>query len=306
MIPDIQPLPRNLAQMPLARIIRSGTQALRIPEQTIRHVRASMRLRRSISCAERDGRLIALTYCHPKVGSTSIHHAIEADGRSMSLHVHALQEIHLRWRATQAEVAPDGVVRFSTALGRGARKHALAKAPNLPVATAIRDPLDVNLSLFVHWSARRGRAAHWRRIQSMATDDLVQRFKRDVPHQSILRWFFLDFAPSMNIDPDAVAFDRGVGACTVTTPRARVALMRADSSDALRAAVMTELLRRPVPTLGRHNASDKPEEREVMRRLRTALAADEGYLRSMASSEYVRCFWDSDGVERMWARWLQR
>ena len=292
--------------MPLARIIRSGTQGLRIPEQAIRHVRASMRLRRSLSRAERDGRPIALTYCHPKVGSTSIHHAIEADGRSMSLHVHALQEVHLRWRATQAEVAPDGIVRFSTALGRSARDHGLAKAPNLPVATAIRDPLDVNLSLFIHWSARRGRTAHWRRIQSMATDDLVQRFMQDVPHQSILRWFFLDFAPSMTIEPDAIVFDQGVGACAITTPRARVALMRADSSDELRAAVMTELLRRPVPTLGRHNASDKPEEREVMRRLRAALVTNEGYLRSMASSEYVRRFWDSDGVERMWARWLQR
>ena len=277
------------------------------PEQWIRHRGALIRKRRLIGGAVRAGLEPVFVFCHPRVSSKSLKLAIDGTPGLRAVHLHVITERHARWRYGQPVVAGDGVACWGAAPARAAREY-MAQATQARFVTAVRDPIAVNISLFLYWGRKHFVRRQWKELLALPTQELASIFMKRCPHQSAVRWFEQEFLPALSLGGmpiEAIGFDPAHGFATIGTPRASALILRSDLPDPTKQAELARFLGKPVAAVERTNESASLFSRELHARLTAVVAQIPGYADRLLETRYVRTFWSEpqrDALRASWAR----
>ena len=277
------------------------------PEQWIRYRIGLARKRRLISGSAAQGLEPVFVFCHPRVSSKSLTLAVDATPGLRAVHLHSITKEHARWRYGQSIVAGDGVTCWGESLALAAREY-LARAPHARFVTAIRDPIAVNVSLFLFWGRKHFVRRQWGTMLSLPTRQLADLFLDRCPHMSSVNWFEREFLPALGAEDrplEQIGFDSDRGFGSLRTARASALILRADTPDAAKQAELSRFLGCAVAAVERTNESAVLFSKELHQRLTEVVARIPGYTDELLSTRYARAFWnDSQRAElrEKWAR----
>lgn len=275
------------------------------PEQWVRHRVALGRRRRLIADALERGLEPVFVFCHPRVSSKSLKLAVDATPGLRAVHLHSITERHARWRYGQPIVADDGVTCWGAAAALAAREH-IARATTTRFVTAIRDPISVNISLFLFWGSKHFARDRWSALLSLSTKDLTDLFQTRYPHRSSVNWFEREFMPALGVGGmplEAIGFDCTRGCGMFATRRASALVLRADLPDAMKQAELSRFLGRAVSAVERTNESAARFSKELHDRLTGVVARIPGYAEEMLSTRFARVFWSEIQLDELRAKW---
>jgi len=235
-----------------------------------------------------------------KTGSTAIAHAVQdATGRRVfqvfRLVGDRLAEAEARYRATAQPPFPGALHLWESEYLL--RRPPTAESP-WTVITTVREPIAQAVSAFFHGGGRRGVLA-----AGASTDDLAQTLLAEEWIRAPLRWFDREFAPALGIDVFGRPFDPDLGHAVITTPSARVLLLRQESLGIAPSALSGFLGRpEPLPIPARNEAAGK-EYAAQYRQFLAAVRLPDPVLDQAYSSRYARHFYADSELERFRQRW---
>lgn len=275
------------------------------PEQWVRHRVAIGRKRRLIKGAVARGLEPVFVFCHPRVSSKSLKLAVDATPGLRAVHLHSITETHARWRYGQSIVADDGVTCWGAAPALAAREH-MARATHTRFVTAIRDPIAVNISLFLFWGRKHFARDRWGTLLSLSTKDLSELFLARCPHRSSVHWFEREFMPALGVGGmplEAIGFDPARGFCSFATQRASALVLRADLPDAVKQTELSRFLGCAMSAVERTNESAALFSKELHQRLTDVVARMPGYADELLATRFARVFWTEDQRDELRAKW---
>jgi len=166
------------------------------------------------------------------------------------------------------------------------------------VITTVREPIAQAVSAFFHGGGRRGVLSG-----ATTTDNLAETLLAERWVQAPLRWFDREFAPALGIDVFEQPFEPDAGHAVITTPSARVLLLRQENL-ALAPSVLARFLGRPgpVPVPARNEAAAK-EYAAQYRRFLASVRLPGPVLDQAYSSRYARHFYADSELEEFRQRW---
>jgi len=237
-----------------------------------------------------------------KTGSTAIARAVQdATGHRVfqvfRLAGDRLAEAEARFRADARPPFPGALHLWESEY---LLRHLPTSAAPWTVITTVREPIAQAVSAFFHGGGRRGVLSGATTTDNLAETLLAERWVR-----APLRWFDREFAPALGVDVFAQAFDPELGYAEITTPSARVLLLRQENL-AIAPAVLGRFLGRagPVPVPARNEAAGKEyagQYREFLASVRLpGPVLDQAY-----SSRYARHFYADGELERFRQRWAE-
>ena len=279
---------------------------LALPEQWVRHRVAIARERQAIARAVSAGREPVFVFCHPRVGSMSLVHAIDRTDGLSAVHLHVVTEGHARWRYGQPLVAESGVARNGAAVALAAREH-MARAERTRFVCAVRDPVAVNISFFLYWGRKYWARRQWHRLGTLSLEELGRVFSSRFPHESSVRWMEHEFLPAIGLKGTAVGwlgFDTARGAMVLEAGRCAALVMRSDLPNDGKRAELSAFLQRPVAEVQRNNESSQLFDRTLHERLTAAVARLPGYAERLLETPFTRAFWSDRQREDLLAHWL--
>ena len=177
------------------------------------------------------------------------------------------------------------------------RRPPTAAAP-WTVITTVREPIAQAVSAFFHSGPRRGLLR-----ADVSTDTLAETLLAEHWVRAPLRWFDREFAPALGIDVFAEPFDTEGGYRVITTPSARVLLLRQENLGQA-PSVLARFLGRsePVPVPSRNEATTK-EYAAQYRAFLAAVKLPAPVLEQAYSSRYARHFYADSELEQFRRRW---
>lgn len=261
-----------------------------------------------------------VTYAAFRTGSTAVHRAIRAASSTVAVKAHALAPRHLssrrgdRFRDRRAEDA----VPISFHVGDWVvRRAILEPRRRADFVVLLREPVAVAASLFAggrEWwapglAALVDRAvAAGERLDDRAVALAAASLEERVPATLMRDWLRHDLAPSLEIDPLAVAFDRRRGAGVVEQGPWRILLLRSDLPDGRKQAELSAFLGRAIPPPSRRNATADaaPWVRLAMSLARRAVASRTILVDRLLDEAFVARFWSPEEVGAIRRSWRPR
>ena len=244
-----------------------------------------------------------LLYQMGKVGSTALSDALVEQGYWV-LHIHSLdaevQREAVRRSLALGDLGPPSILR-GFALGKQlAKVHA-----DLPVLTAVRDPLARDLSDFFQRIALtdEGRAL----IDSGRSAALLDaylgngQFAQSLGHT--LGWLDAELKRFLGVDVYAQPFDPSRGTAEYRHGSFRVLLVRAELEREAKERALSDWLGIPSVSVKRSNVSAAKAYGEAYRDFLAAVALPQYLVTSVMESKLVRHFYSDDERERMFRRW---
>lgn len=270
--------------------------------------------RLAFEVARQRGLRPTVTYATYRTGSTAVHRAIAASSGAAVAKAHALALPHLsprrrdRFRGLRAD---DGVpIGFH--VGDWVVRRAIVEPRQAAdFVVLLRDPVAMAASLFAggrEWwtpglaalvdEPSRGGDAEAVRL---AAESLESR----VPSTLMRDWLRHDLAPTFDLDPLEVSFDRDRGFAAIERGPWRIAFLRSDLPDERKQQQLSAFLRRNVRRPATMNATAQavPWGRRAMELARRAIASCPEIADRLLDEPFVERFWRTDQIASLRRAW---
>lgn len=236
-----------------------------------------------------------LVYQMGKVGSASVYHSLRRQGVAGIFHVHRLHPDHIATLA-QAEGRPWFDHEY---LGQGLYQQVIRRGHPVKVLTMVREPIGRNLSAFF----QNLEAFLDRPLASYSPDELQAVFLARYPHQTVLDWFDIDFAPALGLNIYDIAFPQDRGWLTIQQGPLECLVLQCELPDATKAQVIGAFLGLSDFHLERWNQGADKSYAAAYRRFKEHLGLPPTYVDTMVSAPYS-CHFYSAVIRQQWRqRW---
>jgi hypothetical protein len=269
-----------------------------------RRIRAEYRAVRYFAQGARNERV--LLYQMGKVGSTALSDALVQQGYWV-LHIHSLdartQREALKSYMSRGDIGPPSIL-YGLVLG----KQLARLRGELPILTAVRDPLARDLSYFFqHMAATdEGRAL----IENGRTGALLDAYLREdycsCTLGYTLSWFDDELKRFLGVDVYGQPFDTVRGAAEYQRGPFRVLLVRSELGREAKQGAVAEWLGVRSISMRRSNVSAAKTYGTAYREFLAAVSLPDYLVTSVLESKLARHFYSDEERERMFRRWTGR
>jgi hypothetical protein len=249
-----------------------------------------------------------LVYRMANMGSSAVVRTLESIGLDRAVH-------HVR-RMT-AFKAPTGIRRhlpvgiglpydslLARALGEKIRQ---ADAPQIPVITLVRDPIDRELSGFFKDVIANPKLQGDAGLDAgRVLEYLQQRFRLEGVCQDEKTWFDQEVKQLLGIDVFAVPFARHTGYAIYQSRRARMLMLRMEDLDQVLGPALAEFFKLPeTPDVVRSTDHTASSDRDVYRSVIEKFRLPRSEVERVYSGRFARHFYTPDAIDRFTERWTR-
>lgn len=167
------------------------------------------------------------------------------------------------------------------------------------VITMVREPIARNISAFFE-NLQIFALSH-----EVPTDQLVDAFKSQYPHNVPLDWFDREIKYGVNFDVFAEPFDCGARIGRYRKDGFEFLIMRMDAELERQEAEVSDFVGQQVFLAVRNSSETKPYA-AAYRAFKDRLSLDRDYIERMYNSKFARHFWTGDELSRLAQRRLPK
>jgi len=223
-----------------------------------------------------------IVYTMGKVASKSIYNSLQQQYDGVVLFSHSIYENHDDWKI-------DYIYKWATRDNRPIR-----------IISLTREPISRNISAFFQ-NFERETGLKYKKA-TFSTDELIQIFLDNFPHDTPLKWFQLRLQKIFGVDVYAVPFPES-GARTYVHNNIQVLVMRAELDDTEKEILIRQFLEMKDFQLKNDNIGSQKNYANTYEQFKKDLKLPPEYVQKMCSSIYFNHFYPPEAVQTVRKRW---
>ncbi|MGE0683644.1 MAG: putative capsular polysaccharide synthesis family protein [Candidatus Binatia bacterium] len=233
------------------------------------------------------------------VGSTSIVEALTAIGLPV-FHLHALNPAHLM---TVVEKHQEKGIPLPAHIHQAfkVKKKLLDEGKPVKIITAVRDPIARNISAY--FQALRFFRALKPEFEEGELETMMTEFLNKYQHHLPLIWFDREIKEVLGLDIYNYPFPKNDGVQRIRETKIDVLLLKAETADHLKIAVIREFLQIPEFSLKAKNVGKKKAYAHYYKPFLERIQLPAAYLDKMYGSRYVQHFYSPEEIHEFRKRW---
>lgn len=242
-----------------------------------------------------------LIYSMGKVGSLSLYHSLQGQTQQPVYHLHSLQKEVIDWEYQTCRAKgwwPD-----SRSVGDLIRQQKITPNKSIKVITAIREPIERNVSAFfeVFRYYNGVEAVNFDKSQAF----LQQQFLEKIPHHYPLEWLDTELHKILKIDVYQQPFDSEKKYAYYQNKNIKLLVWRVDLDDAQKEIETKTFLGLNDFKLINKNIGSTKEYALLYQQFKEQLVLPKSYVEKMLNSKYYRHFYSEEERKKSYQKWVK-